>query len=90
VAREEAFYVALQAIRTHGKPKGEAYHISVTAHPPDARKRDADNIVSSLKHARDGIADAMEVDDRLFLPGKFFWGEQVLNGQIEINVEAVK
>ena len=40
----------------------------VRFYPPDARLRDDDNAVSSFKAARDGIADALGVDDRRFLP----------------------
>lgn len=33
----------------------------------DRRRRDADNLLASLKHAFDGIAEALGVDDRLFV-----------------------
>lgn len=32
-------------------------------HPPDKRKRDDDNLMACMKAYRDGIADAMGVDD---------------------------
>lgn len=35
-------------------------------HPPDARKRDLDNMLASVKGAIDGIADAHEVNDQRF------------------------
>lgn len=38
----------------------------VTFHPPDRRRRDDDNAIAALKSARDGIADALGVDDRRF------------------------
>lgn len=34
--------------------------------PPDNRKRDDDNCIASFKAARDGIADALRVNDNLF------------------------
>jgi crossover junction endodeoxyribonuclease RusA len=34
--------------------------------PPDARKRDLDNMLSSCKSALDGMADALEVNDQRF------------------------
>lgn len=35
--------------------------------PPDARRRDDDNLVAAFKSGRDGLADALGVDDRLFV-----------------------
>jgi len=34
--------------------------------PPDRRHRDDDNMVAAFKAGRDGLADAMGVDDRRF------------------------
>lgn len=33
----------------------------------DRRRRDADNLLASMKHAFDGIAEALGVDDRTFV-----------------------
>lgn len=46
--------------------------VSVTFFPPDNRLRDDDNMVGSFKAFRDGIADALGVDDRRFRPHYFF------------------
>jgi len=35
--------------------------------PPDRRHRDDDNMVASFKAGRDGLAEAMGVDDRRFV-----------------------
>lgn len=35
--------------------------------PPDRRKRDDDNLVAAFKSGRDGIADALGVDDSQFV-----------------------
>ena len=35
--------------------------------PPDRRHRDDDNMVASFKAGRDGIADALGVDDKRFV-----------------------
>lgn len=34
--------------------------------PPDRRERDDDNLIASMKAARDGIADALGIDDSKF------------------------
>ena len=41
--------------------------VSITYCPPDNRRRDADNIVASLKAALDGVADGIGVDDSRFV-----------------------
>lgn len=42
--------------------------IEITFYPPDRRHRDADNMVASIKAGLDGLADALKVNDRQFLP----------------------
>ncbi|PCJ24109.1 MAG: endodeoxyribonuclease RusA [SAR86 cluster bacterium] len=37
--------------------------ISITMYPPDRRRRDDDNAIASFKAGRDGVADAIKVDD---------------------------
>ena len=37
--------------------------ISITMYPPDKRRRDDDNAIASFKSGRDGVADAIKVDD---------------------------
>jgi len=38
-------------------------HAIITFHPPDKRRRDLDNMLSSFKSGIDGIVDAIGVDD---------------------------
>jgi crossover junction endodeoxyribonuclease RusA len=40
----------------------------VTFHPPDARRRDRDNLIASCKALMDGLSDALGVDDSYFIP----------------------
>jgi len=40
--------------------------IAVTFYPPDLRKRDDDGMIGAIKNFRDGIADALGVDDARF------------------------
>lgn len=46
--------------------------MKITFYPPDKRRRDDDNAVAGFKAARDGIADALGVDDNRFRPSYFF------------------
>lgn len=53
--------------------------------PPDRRRRDDDGMIGAFKHARDGIADALGVDDRRFRP-HYFFEEAEKPGRVEIEV----
>ncbi len=46
--------------------------MTITFVPPDRRHRDDDGMIGAFKHARDGIADALGVDDRRFRPQYVF------------------
>lgn len=66
IARSEAAWWARAAgVRPVRKPP-QAFDVSLIFHPPDARRRDLDNLIASMKASLDGIADAMGVDDNLF------------------------
>ena len=39
-------------------------HAWIDFYPPDRRNRDDDNCISSFKAGRDGMADALGIDDR--------------------------
>lgn len=41
-------------------------HVWMDFYPPDRRARDDDNMVAAFKSGRDGIADALGVDDKRF------------------------
>lgn len=57
--------------------------IEIRFYPPDARHRDDDNAVASFKAARDGLADALGVDDRRFLPTYYFMDPEK-PGRVEV------
>lgn len=40
--------------------------LDIKFYPPDARRRDLDNMLASIKSGIDGIADALEVNDQRF------------------------
>jgi len=47
--------------------------IQVTFIPPDARRRDCDNLVSQIKGQIDGISDAIGIDD-----SRWIWAAPVI------------
>jgi crossover junction endodeoxyribonuclease RusA len=80
--RETCWVLALESkvkVDTLGK-----IPITITFYPPDKRHRDADNMVASIKAGLDGIADALKVNDRQFLP-TFIFSEEV-KGLVKIDL----
>ena len=62
--------------------KGDArIPVRITFYPPDRRHRDADNMVASAKALIDGVADALSVNDRRFLP-TFIFAEPEKPGRV--------
>lgn len=43
-----------------------ALHVSITFYAPDRRRRDWDNMLSSMKSGLDALSDAIGVDDSLW------------------------
>lgn len=58
--RELCFYMAKD------KKLKPGHIMKMTFHPPDNRRRDDDNMIASFKAGRDGVADAVGVDDAQF------------------------
>lgn len=59
--------------------------LTVTFCPPDARRRDRDNLIASMKAGMDGIAQAWGVDDSRFVP-TYRMGKPVEHGEVVIEV----
>lgn len=53
----------IQASRTGDDP----IHLGITFFPPDRRGRDTDNMFAAMKAGLDGIADALQVNDKRFV-----------------------
>jgi crossover junction endodeoxyribonuclease RusA len=84
-ARAEAWGATKAVLPPCFKHNGTRVRFLITAYPPDKRSRDDDNIKSSLKAARDGIAEAMGIDDSLF-DERFQWGEPCRGGKIIVTI----
>ncbi len=41
-------------------------HLWIDFYPPDRRHRDDDNMIAAFKSGRDGLADALKVNDKRF------------------------
>ena len=86
-ARKEGYLSTLEAMGKGGAPKwsNPRFAFVITAYPPDRRARDDDNLIASIKPFRDGIAQALGVDDSRF-DTRLQWGEPVKGGKIIVEV----
>lgn len=56
--------------------------------PPDRRKRDDDNMLSAFKSGRDGLADALGIDDNRFVTQISVSEETVKGGAVRVTISA--
>lgn len=61
--------------------------VQVHYYPPDARRRDDDNITGAFKHGRDGIADAIRHDDHTWRPVNHFHPPHRPDGKVVVILE---
>lgn len=61
-------------------------HLQITFFPPDRRHRDDDNMIASFKSGRDGLADALGIDDKRFRVHPVVSGETKPGGAVEISI----
>ena len=66
-ARQDGYYAAMSAKRGD-IALGDTIPLRITFAAPDKRHRDLDNLLACQKHALDGIAQALGVDDKQFRP----------------------
>ena len=59
--------------------------LSVTFFPPDRVHRDDDGMVGAFKHLRDGMADALDIDDCHFRC-IYAFGEPQKPGRVEVEL----
>jgi crossover junction endodeoxyribonuclease RusA len=84
--RDDAAMMTLAAIMPTRPtfPEGKI-PLEVNFYPPDRRKRDEDGCIGAFKSARDGIADALRVDDARF-KALYFFHEPAKPGRIEVRI----
>lgn len=72
--------------KIHGlkAPAGKAV-LALTFCPPDKRHRDDDNLIAAFKSGRDGIAEAVGVNDRNFVL-QVEIGEPVKGGAVLVEI----
>ncbi|HEY9096432.1 MAG TPA: hypothetical protein VIN35_11855 [Hydrogenophaga sp.] len=64
-------------------------HVWWTFDPPNlSRKRDDDGLLSSMKPYRDGIADALKIDDHLFVSHPYLSDQPHPGGRVIVRISA--
>lgn len=66
--RECAWLVRAAGIKA---PDSERIALWIDFFPPDKRQRDDDNLLAAFKAGRDGIADALDINDKRFVSHPF-------------------
>lgn len=61
-------------------------HLWITFYPPDRRVRDDDNCIGAFKHYRDGIAQALGVNDSRFRMHPWLSDEVVKHGAVVVKI----
>lgn len=64
-----------ESIHLRGQIKGDIIALTLVFYPPDKRPRDLDNLLSSCKAMLDGVAHAIDINDKCFNPITIAMGE---------------
>ncbi|PJL51476.1 hypothetical protein B9Y74_05630 [Stenotrophomonas maltophilia] len=83
--RAQAYILAVAAGCVPWKSEGRV-HLWVTFHPPTRMIPDDDNMLSRFKPQRDGIADALGIDDKRFISHPLVSTEVRKGGQVVVRI----
>jgi len=87
ITKSYKYHCYIEARLAGVKPIKAAYvEISMTFCPPDARRRDLDNVFASSKAMIDGIALALGVDDHKFMFWQQ-WGGKTPGGAVIVTLK---
>lgn len=93
-SRAARLYRNMCYVLTKNEIQSSDYHFAGTSKmvfsiefcPPDNRRRDDDNMLASFKAGRDGVADALGVDDNKFVTS-FEVCDPVPDGSVRVTVK---
>lgn len=85
-ARQTALLLAVNAgWRGAELPEGRL-HMWLDFFPPDRRRRDDDGLLASFKAARDGLAEALQIDDSRFVSHPMLRDEVRHGGEVHVRI----
>lgn len=85
-ARQTGRVLAMQAGWTRDALPAGRLHLWVTFHPPTKRMPDDDNMLARFKAYRDGLADALLIDDRRFVSHPFVSDQPRKGGEVVVRI----
>jgi crossover junction endodeoxyribonuclease RusA len=85
IYRQVSYFRTLEAPGRRKVAMGPGNALGMTFCPPDARRRDLDNLIASMKSAQDGIASALGIDDSNFTT-TYTIGEPVKGGAVHVTI----
>jgi crossover junction endodeoxyribonuclease RusA len=86
-ARTDAKLLTLAWRSVHPEPLPDGLlHLWLDFYPPNKRKRDDDGLLAAFKAQRDGIADALGIDDSRFVSHPFLRTEPRPNGEVHVRI----
>lgn len=85
-ARAAAAWATKEAWPGIELPAEGRLHLWIDFYCPDKRHRDDDGLLSSMKAARDGIADALGINDVRFVSHPYIQDEVRKGGQVVIRI----
>ena len=83
--RMACFALCIEAKLTKPETEGRL-HLWIDFYPPDRRHRDDDNMIAAFKSGRDGIADALGIDDRRFVCHPYV--KDQVGGMVKVRITA--
>lgn len=84
--REACMVIASKERTSCMRDSGRPINVTITFTVPDRRWRDDDNIIGSFKAGRDGLADALGVNDRRFVTTYIINREPVKGGLVRVDI----
>lgn len=88
--RKECGWIVRAAIINHPDfraPDSERIALWIDFFPPDRRHRDDDNLLAAFKAGRDGIADALGVNDKRFVSHPFV--QDTTGGYVRVRITSM-
>ena len=89
MAREVAFFETRQQCGVSLLTPDDNLSMLITAHPPDCRRRDLDNVLAMCKAYQDGICQALNIDDQQIRAVTVSWGDKRRGGKIEMQLASI-
>jgi len=89
--KAQCYFITKAATLSRGAViSGDKIHLHIIFHAPNRRKRDMDNLLSSMKSGLDGVALALGVNDSCFRPVTIDFGRDIKGGAVRVWFDSKK